>query len=247
MTARATPTNLRGKPCLGLKDAATHLGMSESSKAAVWRRIQAGELHGLQDARGTWFVPVAELDRYLAQAGDTSTIGVREAAELMGVAATTVRGWAERGVLTGAQDARGRWSFQRKVVSKHATTLAVQREGLTGAQAVRYCGFGHANTLNDAVDGGELVAFVDANGRRRFDQNELERYLTERAKRDRHQPGTLSTQEAAEVLGLAARSSVRWFAERGHLDRVRVGRYWRYPVKSVQALKKKRDKVQGKG
>lgn len=247
MTARATPTAIKGKPWLGLKDAAVRLGMSPSSKAAVWRKIQAGELHGLQDPRGTWFVPVAELDRYLAQAADTSTIGVREAAKLLGVVVTTVRDWAVRGVLAGAQDARGRWLFQRKAVSKHGTALAVQREGLTGAQAVRYTGFGHVNTLNEAVQRGELMAFVDANGRRRFDPYELERYLAERAKHDRHRPGTMSTQEAAEVLGLAARSSVAWFAERGQIDRVRVGRYWRYPVKSVQALKKKRDKARAKG
>ena len=244
---RVAPTTLQGKPCLGLKDAAAHLGLATSSKAAVWRKVQAGSLRGLQDDRGRWFVPVAELDRYLAQVADTSTVGVREAAELLGVAVTTVRRWVRHGVLTGAQDARGRWSFERKTVSKHATALVVQREGLTGAQAVRFCGVGSVATLNAAVERGELVVFIDANGRRRFDQASVERFVAGREKRNRRSAGTLSSAEAAEVLGLASYTHMGWLAEHGLIDRVRVGRYWRYPAKAVHALKKKRDKVQGKG
>ncbi|HDR9217384.1 TPA: helix-turn-helix domain-containing protein [Burkholderia vietnamiensis] len=248
MTARATPTTIQGLACLRLADATVHLGLAASSKAAVWRKIQAGHLHGLQDARGAWFVPVAELDRHKALAADTSRVGAREAAELLEVAITTVRDWASRGVLAGALDDRGRWSFARKSVAAHAKTLAVQREGLTASQAVRYCSFRHVNTLNVAVERGEVSAFVDASGRRRFHQFELDRFLAERAKQYRHVPGTLSAREAAEVLGVADRSTIAWFAERGQLDRVRIGRYWRYPAKSVQALKRKRDKAaQAKG
>ncbi|PQV53433.1 helix-turn-helix domain-containing protein [Paraburkholderia sp. BL21I4N1] len=250
MTARATPTTIQGKPCLGLADATVHLGLASTSKAAVWRKIQAGHLHGLQDARGAWFVPVAELDRHKARAADTSRVGAREAAALLDVATTTVRDWAQRGVLAGALDDGGRWSFARKSVAAHAKNLALQREGLTASQAARYCSLGqvnsplrHLNTLNDAVKRGELSAFVDASGRRRFHQQELDRFLVERAKQDRHVPGTLSAKEAADVLGVTDRSTVAWFAERGQLDRVRVGRYWRYPVKSVQALKRRRDKA----
>ncbi|AOZ05903.1 helix-turn-helix domain-containing protein [Cupriavidus malaysiensis] len=248
MSARITPTTVQGQACLRLKDATAYLGMATSSKPSVWRKVQSGVLHGLQDARGTWFVPVAELDRYLAQAADTSRVGPREAAELLGVSIFTVKAWAERGVLDGTQDDRGRWSFARKTVSAHARTLVEQREGLTTSEAVRLCGFGHATTLNAAVDRGEIRAFVDASGRRRFKQDELARFLAERAKLDPNVPGTMSSREAADVLGFAALSSVGWFAERGHLDRVRVGRYWRYPVKSVQAFKRQRDKqAQAKG
>ncbi|MGK8203137.1 hypothetical protein ACRS8P_27990 [Burkholderia cenocepacia] len=248
MTASVTPTNVQGQASLRLKDAAEYLGLAPSSKPWVWRKVQAGVLHGLQDARGTWFIPIAELDRYKAQAADTSRVGPREAAELLGVSIFTVKAWAERGVLAGTQDDRGRWSFARKTVAAHARTLVEQRQGLTTSQAVRLCGFGHATTLNAAVDRGEVRAFVDASGRRRFDQQELARFLAERAKLDPNVPGTLSTREAAGVLGFAALSSVGWFAERGHLDRVRVGRYWRYPTKSVQAFKRQRDKaVQAKG
>ncbi|PRG43788.1 helix-turn-helix domain-containing protein [Burkholderia multivorans] len=243
MTARATPTTIKGQACLGLADATVHLGLAASSKAAVWRKIQAGHLHGLQDARGAWFVPVAELDRHKALAADTSRVGAREAAMMLEVATTTVRDWAQRGVLAGALDDGGRWSFARKSIAAHAKALAVQREGLTASQAVRYCSFRHVNTLNVAVERGEVAAFVDASGRRRFHQQELDRFLVERAKQDRHVPGTLSAKEAAEVLGVADRSTVGWFAERGQLDRVRVGRYWRYPMKSVQALKRKRDRA----
>ncbi|WP_186043164.1 MULTISPECIES: helix-turn-helix domain-containing protein [Burkholderia] len=255
MTARATPTTIHGTPCLGLTDATVHLGLAASSRSAVWRKIQAGHLHGLQDARGAWFVPVAELDRHKALAADTSRVGAREAAAMLEVATTTVRDWAQRGVLAGALDDRGRWSFARKGIAAHAKALAVQREGLTASQAARYCSLGqvnsplrHLNTLNDAVKRGELTAFVDASGRRRFHRDELDRFLAERAKQDRHVPGTLSAREAAEVLGVADRSTIAWFAERGQLDRVRIGRYWRYPAKSVQALKRKRDKAaQAKG
>lgn len=255
MTARATPTTIKGQACLGLADATAHLGLASTSKAVVWRKIQAGVLHGVQDARGAWFVPVAELDRHKARTTDPSRVGAREAAELLEVAITTVRDWASRGVLAGTLDDRGRWSFARKSIAAHAKALTVQREGLTASQAARYCSLGqvnsplrHLNTLNDAVKRGELSAFVDACGRRRFHQGELDRFLVERAKQDRHVPGTLSAREAADVLGVADRSTVGWFAERGQLDRVRVGRYWRYPVKSVHAWKRKRDKAaQAKG
>ncbi|WP_416268278.1 helix-turn-helix domain-containing protein [Burkholderia cepacia] len=248
MTARVTPTTVQGQACLRLKDATAYLGMAPTSKPWVWRMVQAGVLHGLQDGRGTWFIHIAELDRYKAQAADTTWVGPRDAAELLGVSIFTVKAWAERGVLAGIQDHRGRWSFARTAVAAQARTLMEQRQGLTTSQAVRLCGFGHATTLNAAVNRGEVRSFVDASGRRRFDQQELARFLAERAKLDPNVPGTLSTREAADVLGFSALSSVGWFAERGHLDRIRVGRYWRYLVKSVQAFKRQRNKqAQAKG
>ncbi|MBB2981573.1 MULTISPECIES: helix-turn-helix domain-containing protein [Burkholderiaceae] len=242
MSARVTPITIQGQACLRLKDATAYLGLATSSKPWVWRKVQSGELHGLQDARGTWFVPVAELDSYLAHAADTTQVGPREAAELLDVSISTVKAWATRGVLAGTQDDRGRWSFARKTVAAHARALVEHRQGLTTSQAVRLCGFGHATTLNAAMDRGEVRAFVDASGRRRFELDELTRFLAERAKLDPNVPGTLSTREAADVLGFSAPSSIGWFAKRGHLDRVRVGRYWRYPTKSVQAFKRQRDK-----
>ncbi|SDG92908.1 DNA binding domain-containing protein, excisionase family [Paraburkholderia phenazinium] len=245
--ARATPIIIEGRPSLGLPDAAVYLGLARTSRAGVWRKIQAGEVHGVQDARGTWFVPVAELDRYLAQAAGTSSVGVREAAVLLDVSASTVLDWAERGTLHGTKDGRGRWAFARKAVEAHAATLAEQRAALTATQAVRYCALGHVNTLNEAVTRGELQAFVDASGRRRFHVTELDRFLASRAKHDHRLPGTLSTQEVADALGLATRSSVPWLAEHGRLDRVRIGRYWRYSAKTVQALKRERDTIQAKG
>lgn len=96
--------------CITLREATHYLGYKNVS--TTWRRIEAGQLNA-KLVKQCFYVTIAELDRFINERSNTSTVGLIEAARIVGVAHTTVVRRATQGKIPATKNEQGFWVFKR--------------------------------------------------------------------------------------------------------------------------------------
>ncbi len=232
---------------LDTAEVASRLGIKH--RARVNQLIKAKKFPNAYKEKNKWCIPVEDVQRYEKSHASHETnrcLDTREAAERLGYKATfSINQLIEKSILPNAFQINNKWYIPMADIE---AIEKMRAENLEIKKVAETLGVNPAKVTEMIRNNEFLNSFKDGLGVLRVPSKDVEEYQIrkkqEQEEMEKSIESSVSTVEAAKIMGYKTTSTVLLYLNNGYLPNAfKIGTGWRIPLIDIKELQKNQEKI----